>query len=155
MTGMLDRPITCPNTRMIGRAPRHPIRGLRADDVDRVRRFYRGLSADSVYNRFFTGGQPGEAELRRLFNADSGARDVLVALSGEDAIGLVEGATSMDLPGAVEIGLVVADAWQALAGCPTATGRLALHMAGADRPRAARTRPRHLSATSSYVGAWL
>jgi RimJ/RimL family protein N-acetyltransferase len=112
MTGMLDRPITCPNTRMIGHVPRHPIRPLRADDVDRVRRFYRGLSAESVYNRFFTGGQPGDAELRRLFDADPDARDVLVALSGHDVIGLVEGATPRNLPGAVEIGLVVADAWQ-------------------------------------------
>jgi GNAT superfamily N-acetyltransferase len=112
MTGMLYRPIMCPNTRMVGRAPRHPIRPLGADDVDRVRRFYRGLSAGTVYNRFFTGGQPGDAELRRLFDADPGARNVLVALSGDDVIGLVEGATSMDVPGAVEIGLVVADAWQ-------------------------------------------
>jgi len=112
MTRMVDRPITCPNTAMTGDAPRHPIRPLRAGDMDRVRRFYLGLSAGSVYNRFFTGGQPGDAELRRLFDADPGARDVLAALSGDDVIGLVEGGTSMDVPGAVEIGLVVADAWQ-------------------------------------------
>lgn len=96
------------------RADRHPIRPLRADDVDRVRRFYQGLSAESVYRRFFTGGQPGDAELRRLFDADPGTRDVLVALSGEfggDVIGLVEG-IALDDPPVVEIGVVVADAWQ-------------------------------------------
>jgi len=112
MTWMLNRPVKCPNTTMTGHAPHHSIRSLRAGDLDRVRRFYRGLSTDSVYNRFFTGGQPGDAELRRLFDADPGARDVLTALAGRDVIGLVEGAASMDVPGAVEIGLVVADAWQ-------------------------------------------
>lgn len=103
---------TCPDPAMTDPAPDHPIRPLRADDVDRVRRFYRGLSTGSVYRRFFTGGQPGDAELHRLFDADPGARDALVALSGDDVIGLVEGAVSWDLSGAVEIGVVVADAWQ-------------------------------------------
>jgi RimJ/RimL family protein N-acetyltransferase len=83
-----------------------------AEDRGRVQRFYEQLSTDTVYRRFFTASRPAAAELRRLFDTDPGGRDALVAVAGDDAVGLAEGARPRHQPEAVEIGVVVADAWQ-------------------------------------------
>jgi GNAT superfamily N-acetyltransferase len=115
MTQLLERPAARPDapvTDLTDDAGRHPIRPLRADDVDRMRRFYGRLSAETVYRRYFTPGRPGDAELRRLFDGYPGARDVLVALSGDEVVGLAEGARPRGRPEVVEFGVVVADAWQ-------------------------------------------
>jgi len=114
MSQVLDRPIAAPDTAStaVGGADRYPIRPLQTDDVERIWRFYDRLSARTVYRRFFTGGRPSVAELRRLFDAAPGAREVLVALSGDEVVGLAEYAGARARPDLVEIGVVVADAWQ-------------------------------------------
>jgi len=115
MIDVLERPIARPDAALTGPADdagRYRIRPLRADDVERVRRFYGRLSAETVYRRYFTPGRPGDAELRRLFDGYPGARDVLVALSGDEVVGLAEGARPRSRPEAVEFAVVVADAWQ-------------------------------------------
>jgi RimJ/RimL family protein N-acetyltransferase len=130
MTKLLDRPVTRPDTTSTNthhhtphdtptqhHAPPHhtadhTIRPLRPDDIDRVQRFFGRLSLDSAYRRFFTGGRPGDMELRRLFNAEPGTRDALLALAGGEVVGLAEGTPNRRLPEMVEIGVVVADAWQ-------------------------------------------
>src|SRR5262249_3340843 len=121
---VLNRPITGPGPASTGMALPDTmlaapgdadgplIRPLRAEDRDRGRHFYDQLSADTVYRRFFTPARPATAELRRLFDTEPGRRDALVALAGDTVVGLAEGARPRHQPEAVEIGVVVADAWQ-------------------------------------------
>jgi RimJ/RimL family protein N-acetyltransferase len=117
-------------TMPVGDADGPLIRSLRAEDRDRVRRFYDRLSTDTVYRRFFTPARSAAAELRRLFDTDPDGRDVLVALAGDTVVGLAEGARPRHQPEAVEIGVVVADAWQGN-GIGTRLVRALVHRAAA------------------------
>ncbi len=150
MTGLLVRPADSPAMDAVTEAeiltlPAGPrIRPARPDDKDAVTRFLAGLSLDSAYRRFFTGlGTPSPSLVRKLVETDRDARDAVVAVledpaAGEEVLGLADYARVRDQPGTVEIGVVVADAWQRQGlGPRLATAALELARArGASRMRA-------------------
>jgi GNAT superfamily N-acetyltransferase len=124
MTGLLVRPADSPAVDAVTEAeiltlPAGPrIRPARPDDMAAVTRFLAGLSLDSAYRRFFTGlGTPSPSLVRKLVETDRVARDAVVAVledpaAAEEVLGLADYARVRDQPGTVEIGVVVADAWQ-------------------------------------------
>lgn len=110
MTGLLDRPAAALGTptERVGMRPVH------ADDTEAVRAFLAGLSLDSAYRRFFTGiGSPSSALVRRLVDVDHETREAVLALVGPEVVGLADCARLAD-GRTVELGVVVADAWQRL-----------------------------------------
>ncbi len=86
------------------------IRTARMDDEERVRAFVEGLSRASQALRFFTGlSRPGKGLLRAMIAVD-GARDVLLAVDGDERV--IGHAMSFTGAGTTEIAVVVADEWQ-------------------------------------------
>ena len=107
MTGLLDRPATLDSP-----AERVEIRPVRTGDLPAVGAFLAGLSLDSAYRRFFTGiGSPSSALVRRLVDVDHETREAVLALVGPEVVGLADCARLAD-GRTVELGVVVADAWQ-------------------------------------------
>jgi GNAT superfamily N-acetyltransferase len=89
------------------------IRPTSCADVERVRQFLTGLSAESSYRRFFTGlGRVPERFVRQLVEVDHERREALVVLAGEAVIALADYALLAGCPGSAELGVVVADGWQ-------------------------------------------
>jgi acetyltransferase len=76
-----------------------------------VRRFMAGLSPQTTYRRFFTGGRVTDRTIRQLIDV-GGARDVLVACAGPDIVGLADYMLVAGRPDTAEIGIVVTDSWQ-------------------------------------------
>lgn len=115
MTGLLDRPASAPAA-AAGPVPA-PVAGVALRPVcpaDRepVRRFLAGLTLDSAYRRFFTGiGSPSSTLVRRLVEVDGDRRSALLAVAGDEVVGLADTALDADRR-TVEIGVVVADGWQ-------------------------------------------
>jgi GNAT superfamily N-acetyltransferase len=107
VTGLLTRSAT------VEVIPGVLVRDVRPGDGDAVRDFLAGLSLDSAYRRFFTGiGSPPTAALvRRLVDAEQGRRAVVLAVAGDEVVGLAD-TTEVDGGRAVELGVVVADHWQ-------------------------------------------
>jgi len=89
------------------------LRDARPDDCAAVRDFLSGLSLDSAYRRFFTGiGSPPSGGLVRwLVEADPDRRTVVLAVAGDEVVGLAD-TTLVDDGHAVELGVVLADRWQ-------------------------------------------
>ena len=81
-------------------------------DREPVGRFLAGLTLDSAYRRFFTGiGSPSSTLVRRLVEVDQDRRTALLAVIGDEVVGLAD--TALDADGrTVELGVVVADRWQ-------------------------------------------
>jgi GNAT superfamily N-acetyltransferase len=147
VTGLLDRPA----------AVGPPIDGLvdirpaRAGDVPAVRAFLVGLSLDSAYRRFFTGvGAPSAAFVRHFVEVDHDRRETRLALLGDDVIGIADCARHDDRR-TVELGLVVADAWQRLGLGP----QLAQKVIDFAVDRGARTLLVHALADNSRVARML
>jgi acetyltransferase len=109
MTGLLERP------EVVGAPPELVgIRPARAGDREAVRAFLAGLSLDSAYRRFFTGiGSPSPTLVRRLVEVDHARRETVLGLVGHQVVGLADCARLAD-GHTVEVGVVVADAWQRL-----------------------------------------
>jgi ribosomal protein S18 acetylase RimI-like enzyme len=95
-------------------APATPIlRCVRPDDVEDVRRFLAGLSLESSYRRFFTGiGRIPDRFVRRFVDVDHDRREAMVAVAGDDVVGLADYALLGGGREAAEFGVVVADGWQ-------------------------------------------
>ena len=72
-------------------------------DLDAVRRFVAGLSADSLHARFFAAGQPPDWMVRRLVERMTS----YVAIRGEEVVGIA-GYAAYDV-GTVDVAVVVAD----------------------------------------------
>jgi GNAT superfamily N-acetyltransferase len=107
VTGLLERS-----------APAEVLPGVRLREVGpgdaaAVRAFLAGLTLDSAYRRFFTGigPSPTAALVRRLIDADPLRRTVVLAVAGAEVVGVAD-TTVVDGGRAVELGVVVADAWQ-------------------------------------------
>ena len=101
MTALLEGP-----TEVI---PGVRLRAATVDDYGAVRAFLRGLTLDSAYRRFFTGlGSVPDSLVRRLLD-DRPDRTVVLALTGADVVGVADTTVVGDT---VELGVVVADAWQ-------------------------------------------
>ena len=108
MTAVLPRPAGAgtPDRAEVG------FRRVEPADLEAVRAFLAGLSLDSAYRRFFTGiGSPSSTLVRRLVEVDHQRRSAVLALAGGEVIGLADTAVLADGV-TVELGVVVADAWQ-------------------------------------------
>lgn len=117
MTGLLARPEAAgaPAEQVL-------IRPARAGDREAVRAFLAGLSLDSAYRRFFTGiGSPSSTLVRRLVDAEPGRRETVLGLAGREVVGLADCARLSD-GCTVELGVIVADAWQRLGLGPRLSG---------------------------------
>lgn len=88
------------------------VRPITADDDERLRRFHERLSSETVYLRFFTPHpELSAAEATYFTHVDHRCREALVAVSGDDIVGV---ARFDRLPGSddAETAVVVDDAWQ-------------------------------------------
>ncbi len=88
------------------------VRPIRADDAERLRRMFDRLSPTTVYRRFFSPiPRPRESVLRHLATVDHDRREALVALDGDEVVGVAR----YDAPAGskrAEIAVTVEDAWQ-------------------------------------------
>jgi ribosomal protein S18 acetylase RimI-like enzyme len=88
------------------------VREIEVADVERLRRMFNRLSADSVYRRFFSPIQdPPRAALLWLASVDHRDRDALVALDGDEIVGVARYDARAG-GHAAEIAVTVEDAWQ-------------------------------------------
>jgi ribosomal protein S18 acetylase RimI-like enzyme len=78
-----------------------------ATDKEAVRAFLAGLSANSQYQRYFTGLGSVSPSLVRDLTAVTPRQQVVLATCGPEVIGHAMASTNKD--GAVELGVVVAD----------------------------------------------
>jgi RimJ/RimL family protein N-acetyltransferase len=99
--------------------PRHgplaglTIRPIEAGDVERLRRLFYRLSARTVYLRFFTPVQhPSDALLHHLAEVDHDIRQAVVAVDGDEIVGVARYDRDPDDPTRAEAAIVVEDAWQ-------------------------------------------
>jgi GNAT superfamily N-acetyltransferase len=89
------------------------LRVIRADDECRLERMFYRLSPESVYRRFFTlYSTPPKAALHKLADLDHDSHDAVVAVSGDEVVGVARYAAVDGRPGEAEIAVVVEDAWQ-------------------------------------------
>ncbi len=110
MTSLLD----CPATPGWPAPELFAIRPASCADGPAVRAFLAGLSIDSAYRRFFTGiGSPSPGFVRRFVEVEPGRRETVLAMLGDEVVGMADWARHGDTC-TVELGLVVADAWQRL-----------------------------------------
>jgi GNAT superfamily N-acetyltransferase len=88
------------------------VREIEIADVERLRRMFHRLSADSVYRRFFSPiHEPSRSALLWLADVDHRRRDALVALDGDEIVAVARYDTRSGAP-AAEIAVTVEDAWQ-------------------------------------------
>jgi acetyltransferase len=91
---------------------RVPVRPMRPDDTERLKRFHHALSPRSRYQRFMQHLEELPPQMLARFTQVDYERELaLVALSGEDFIAVGRYAPNEDGETA-EFALVVADAWQ-------------------------------------------
>jgi GNAT superfamily N-acetyltransferase len=110
VTGLLDRPAAA--SAEVGDLV--DIRPAGPADIPAVRAFLAGLSPVSAYRRFFAGlGSPSTAFVRRLIDVDHDRRETLLALIGDEVVGMAD-STRYEDGCTVELGVVMADAWQRL-----------------------------------------
>ena len=84
------------------------------DDEGRIREFAAGLSEPTRYFRFFTAISPASPSLLRVLAGEIPGSDILVITDQQGAVighGMTAGISADGRPG-VDIGLVIADAWQ-------------------------------------------
>ena len=84
------------------------LRRTAEDDAARLTTMLAGLSPMSSYLRFLSGGSPSDRMVTRLLRRDS-THGAWLAMAGDTAVGHVMWALAED---AVEVGVVVSDAWQ-------------------------------------------
>jgi ribosomal protein S18 acetylase RimI-like enzyme len=88
------------------------VREIGLDDVERLQRMFRRLSADTVYHRFFSPiVEPRHSALVWLTAVDHASRDALVALEGDEIVAVAR-YDSRPGAGSAEVAVTVEDAWQ-------------------------------------------
>ena len=101
------------------------VRPIVITDAEKLERFFTRLSPSSVYFRFFSPiRRPPRAALLRLADVDHTRREALVALQGDDIVGVARYDAQPDTPQA-EIAVTVEDAWQHRGVGSALAGRLA------------------------------
>ena len=105
-------------------------RPVELSDVDRLERLFRRLSQESIRFRFFSPlTRVPRAALVRLAAVDHGRDEAVVALDGDEIVGLVgyNGLPAADAPGPrdAEIAVTVDDRWQRRGLAHVLTRRLA------------------------------
>jgi GNAT superfamily N-acetyltransferase len=88
------------------------VRPIAEDDAERLRRMFFRLSPTTVYRRFFSPiVRPRESVLHHLTAVDHDHREALVALDGDEVVGVAR-YDSTKTPHEAEIAVTVEDAWQ-------------------------------------------
>jgi GNAT superfamily N-acetyltransferase len=88
------------------------LRPIRDDDVDRLRRLFFRLSPETVYLRFFQAVRaPSEKLLHHLAEVDHDRRQAVVAVDGDEIVGVARYDRGADAEHA-EVAVLVEDAWQ-------------------------------------------
>jgi GNAT superfamily N-acetyltransferase len=88
------------------------VRPIAEADADRLRRMFDRLSPTTVYRRFFSPiVRPRESVLHHLATVDHDHRDALVALDGDEIVGVAR-YDGTKTPHQAEIAITVEDAWQ-------------------------------------------
>ncbi len=83
------------------------------DDLTAIADTYRGLSAQSLYQRFFTLlPDPTPFVARQLAQVDHFDHESFVVLDGGDVVAVAQWDRSGGRPGVAEIAVTVADDWQ-------------------------------------------
>ncbi len=90
-----------------------PTRPVQPDDEIRFYRLWPRLSRETVYRRFHSPlhSLPAEA-VRRLVNVDHDLREAVVAVVGDEVVGVARYDRSPEDPATAELAVVVEDAWQ-------------------------------------------
>jgi GNAT superfamily N-acetyltransferase len=90
-----------------------PTRPVRPDDEPRFYRLWPRLSRETVYRRFHAPlrGLPAEA-VRRLVTVDHDLREAVVAVVGDEVVGVARYDRDPTDPARAEFAVVVEDAWQ-------------------------------------------
>ena len=89
------------------------IRVIRADDAARLERLFYRLSPESVYRRFFTlYTTPPAGAIAKLTDLDHDTHDAMVAVAGDEIVGVGRYAADPRRPGVAEVAVVVDDTWQ-------------------------------------------
>jgi GNAT superfamily N-acetyltransferase len=93
--------------------PELTVRAVRPDDATRLVRLTERLSAETIYQRFFS---PLHALppvlLHRFVNVDHHDREALVALDGDEIIAVVRWDRDTNHCDEAEVAVLVEDAWQ-------------------------------------------
>jgi GNAT superfamily N-acetyltransferase len=100
-----------------------PTRPVQPDDELRFYRLWPRLSADTVYRRFHAPlrGLPADT-VRRLVTVDHDLREAVVAVVGDEVVGVARYDRAPADPATAEFAVVVEDAWQG-----AGVGRQLLH----------------------------
>lgn len=86
------------------------VRGARTEDLAALRRFIDGLSRESRYFRFLSGGQVGDAVISRVLGRHEGRDIALVVTDGDEVV--ANAVYAVNDADEAEFAVVVADAWQ-------------------------------------------
>src|SRR3954470_5763189 len=88
-------------------------RPAQPDDEVRLYRLWPRLSRDTVYRRFHSPirGLPAEA-VHHLVDVDHDRREALVAVVGDDIVGIARYDRSPEDPSLADVAVLVEDAWQ-------------------------------------------
>jgi GNAT superfamily N-acetyltransferase len=90
-----------------------PTRPVQPDDEARFLRLWPRLSRETVYRRFHTPlRQLPLREVRRLVQVDHDLRDAVVAVVGDEVVGVARYDRTPSDPSTAEVAVVVEDAWQ-------------------------------------------
>jgi GNAT superfamily N-acetyltransferase len=90
-------------------------RPVEPDDLPRFARLWPRLSPETVYRRFHSPVRYLPPELvRRLVTVDHDRREALVAMSGDEVIGVARYDRSPTDPTTADVAVVVDDAWQGM-----------------------------------------
>jgi len=88
-------------------------RPIQPDDVDRLRRLFFRLSPETIHLRFFQPVRsPSETMLHHLAEVDHELRQAIVAVVGDEIIGVARYDRPVDDDTHAEVAIVVEDAWQ-------------------------------------------
>lgn len=89
------------------------MRPVRPDDLERFHRLWPRLSPDTRYRRFHAPARCLPAALvRRLVEVDHDAREAVVAVVGDEVVGVARYDRSPADPASADFAIVVEDAWQ-------------------------------------------
>ncbi|WP_158545917.1 GNAT family N-acetyltransferase [Blastococcus sp. TF02A-30] len=89
------------------------LRPVAPDDAGRFCRLWDRLSPETVYRRFHAPiRRPGPAAVRHLVDVDHDLREALVAVVGDDVVGVARYDRSPGDPARAEVAVVVEDGWQ-------------------------------------------
>ncbi len=87
-------------------------RPVQPDDGPRFCRFWNRLSAETVYRRFHAPLRSPPVGARRFVEVDHDLREALVAVVGDEVVGVARYDRSPTDPATAEVAVLVEDGWQ-------------------------------------------